>query len=41
MFQKNKYHYTASVANSVTTVTINATASDPNAKSVTGVGPVT
>lgn len=41
VFQKTKYHYTASVANNVTTVTINATASDPNAKSVTGVGPVT
>lgn len=41
VFQKTEYHYTASVANSVSTVTVNATASDPNAKSVTGVGPVT
>jgi len=39
-FQKNLYHYTASVANNVSTVTINATASSPNAKSITGVGPV-
>jgi len=39
-FQKNLYHYTASVANNISTVTINATASCKNAKSVTGVGPV-
>lgn len=40
VFQKNVYNYTASVANNVSSVTINATASCPNAKSVTGVGPV-
>lgn len=40
VFQKNQYQYTASVANNVSTVTINATASCPNAKGVTGLGPV-
>lgn len=39
-FNKGVFHYTATVPNNVTEVTVNATASSASAKSVTGVGKV-
>lgn len=37
-FEKTKFHYTASVANNVSAVTVNATASDPKVKGIIGLG---